>query len=365
MIRIGEVILEQRTARGLTQQQVADYLQVTKATVSKWEKGYSYPDITLLPTISAYFGMTIDALLNAKHEMTKEAIRQWYVDFTERFTEEPYEVVLDQLKRDQTLYYNDANFLLQLAILRLNHVELASDQQTTLSEIIHILERVEEITEDVWIKRQANVLIATTALYLQQPDVTLERLSGSLKPIMGEEMLLAEAYEAKGEEIEATKVVQSYLFQQLLGMIGSSTTYLRLIQTDEWAFEETLKRIGAIIEAYDVEQLHPNGTLQFYYAAAQLSAIQQNENRCKKYLMKYVQVITTNLFPVMLTGDHYFTLLDEWFDTLDLGSHALRDPELVRKSIIQSLHHPAFSAYVQQEWFEQLHEQLQKLEEAE
>lgn len=361
MIRIGEVILEQRRKRGLTQEQVADYLGVTKATVSKWEKGHSYPDITLLPAIAAYFGITVDALLNAKHEMTKKRIRQWYVRFTERFSKEPYEVVLNDMMRDQTLYYDDANFLLQLAILRLNHIEIAPDQQRALEEVTQVLERVEDITKDVWVKRQANVLIATAALHLQQPEVISERLSGSLRPMMGEEMLLAEAYVAKGERVEAKKVVQSFLFQQLLGVIGSSTTYLRLIEPNDRAFKETLTRIEAVIQAYDVEELHPNVVLQFYFAVAQLSATQEEEEICEKYLTKYVHVISTNLFPVKLAGDAYFTMLDEWFETLDLGTHALRDPELVWKSIMQSLLHPAFAGYAQQEWFVQLKEQLQQL----
>lgn len=361
MIRIGEVIFEKRTEKGLTQQQIADYLNVTKATISKWEKGYSYPDITLLPAIAAYFGITVDALLRAKHEMTKEAIRQWYTHFTERFSQESYEEVLADVKRDQTIYYDDDNFLLQLAILRLNHIELAEDQQAALQDIVQIVERVEEITEDVWIRRQANVLVATVALFMGKPDRTLERLAGSVRPVMGEEMLLAEAYEAKGEVEEAKKVVQSFLFQQLLGVIGSSTTYLRFIQTDEWAFQETVARIEAIIQAYKVEQLHPNVVLKFYYTVAQLSAFKQSEQQCRQYLTKYVHVIVTHLFPIQLSGDHYFSLLDEWFDTLDLGSNALRDPELVRKSIMQTFAHPAFEIYAESEWFSQLYEQLRQL----
>lgn len=358
MIRIGEVILAKRTEKGLTQQQLANYLNVTKATISKWEKGYSYPDITLLPVLAAYFRITVDTLLNAKHEMTKEAIRYWYVQYTERFSQEPYVDVMEDMKQDQTMHYDDANFLLQLAVLSLNHVELADNPQEALTEVISVLERVEHITEDMWIRRQANVLIATTALLLKQPDITLERLASSLQPVMGEEMLLAEAYEVKGEQTSATTVMQSFIYQQLLGMIGGSTKYVRFVASDEEAFEETIQRVEAMIHAYQVESLHPNSVLQFYYTVAQISASKQNENRCQQYLKHFTRVIMTTLFPITLASDDYFTLLDEWLETLDLGSHALRDAELVRKSILQSLAHPAFEIYREEQWFQALHEQL-------
>lgn len=49
---------------GFTQEQLADSFGVTTQAVSKWETGASYPDIELLPKIAAFFGITLDDLLN-------------------------------------------------------------------------------------------------------------------------------------------------------------------------------------------------------------------------------------------------------------------------------------------------------------
>ena len=46
--KIGLFIRDRRLALGLTQQQLADKLGITDKAVSKWERGISYPDITLL-----------------------------------------------------------------------------------------------------------------------------------------------------------------------------------------------------------------------------------------------------------------------------------------------------------------------------
>ena len=48
-MEIGSVIREKRTAQGLTQEQVATALGVSAPAVSKWERGESFPEITLLP----------------------------------------------------------------------------------------------------------------------------------------------------------------------------------------------------------------------------------------------------------------------------------------------------------------------------
>lgn len=59
----GKLISEKRKEKGLNQIQLGELLNVSNRTVSKWEKGDGYPDITLLPDIADCLGITIDELL--------------------------------------------------------------------------------------------------------------------------------------------------------------------------------------------------------------------------------------------------------------------------------------------------------------
>lgn len=59
----GKLISEKRKEKGLNQIQLGELLNVSNRTVSKWEKGDGYPDITLLPEIANCLGITIDELL--------------------------------------------------------------------------------------------------------------------------------------------------------------------------------------------------------------------------------------------------------------------------------------------------------------
>jgi len=63
-LKIGEKIKAKRRERGLTQEELANILGVTKAAVSKWENEDSYPDITLLPQIAQIFHITMDELFD-------------------------------------------------------------------------------------------------------------------------------------------------------------------------------------------------------------------------------------------------------------------------------------------------------------
>lgn len=60
---VGRRIAGLRTGRDLTQQQLADAIGVSDKTVSKWENGGCFPDITVIPILADFFGVTTDYLL--------------------------------------------------------------------------------------------------------------------------------------------------------------------------------------------------------------------------------------------------------------------------------------------------------------
>lgn len=59
-----------RKEAGMTQKQVANKLQVTDRAVSKWERGLSYPDITLMEPLSVVLGISVEELLTCQRKET-------------------------------------------------------------------------------------------------------------------------------------------------------------------------------------------------------------------------------------------------------------------------------------------------------
>ena len=71
---IGANIKRLRTAKNITQEQLSVAMNVTCAAVSKWERGETYPDITLLQPLAYFFGVTLDELMGYNQEKIQAEI---------------------------------------------------------------------------------------------------------------------------------------------------------------------------------------------------------------------------------------------------------------------------------------------------
>ena len=63
---IGALLAALRKAKGLTQRELAEELNVSDKAVSRWERDECAPDITLLPIIADFFGITVDELVRGE-----------------------------------------------------------------------------------------------------------------------------------------------------------------------------------------------------------------------------------------------------------------------------------------------------------
>lgn len=79
-MELGNQIKTLRLQRGVTQEALAQHLNVSPQAVSKWERDAALPDVQLLPAISTYFGVTIDALFALSDETRMERIQNMLWD---------------------------------------------------------------------------------------------------------------------------------------------------------------------------------------------------------------------------------------------------------------------------------------------
>lgn len=64
-----DVLLELRTKRGLTQEELAQEVYVTRQAVSRWENGETIPNIEALKQLSRFFDVSINTLLGSKRQL--------------------------------------------------------------------------------------------------------------------------------------------------------------------------------------------------------------------------------------------------------------------------------------------------------
>lgn len=62
-MKTGEFLAALRRSHGYTQQQVAELLNLSNKTISKWESGGGFPDVTVLPALAELYGVTADDIL--------------------------------------------------------------------------------------------------------------------------------------------------------------------------------------------------------------------------------------------------------------------------------------------------------------
>ena len=79
MYNIGTKIKDLRRGRGMTQEQLADFLQISFQAISKWERGESLPDLTMLAPLARLFNVTTDELLGLTNNVRDQ--RREELDF--------------------------------------------------------------------------------------------------------------------------------------------------------------------------------------------------------------------------------------------------------------------------------------------
>ena len=67
-IKIGVFLKELRKAKGLTQEQLAEVLNVSSRTVSRWETGSNMPDISMLVEIAVFYDVSIPEIVQGERE---------------------------------------------------------------------------------------------------------------------------------------------------------------------------------------------------------------------------------------------------------------------------------------------------------
>lgn len=367
-IHLGRVLMDNRHKRGITQDELAEYIGVSKPAVSKWETGTTYPDITLLPQLASFFNISIDELMGYEPQMTKEDIRKLHHQLSIDFSSRPFNEVLNHCREIIRKYYSCFPLLYQIGALLVNHSMLAKETGKTveiLEEAKELFVRVKTESEDIELAKQALMMEAVCLLSLGKPDEVLDLLSPVETPLTFPESLLASAYQMTGKTKQALSILQTGIYQQIVGLLNQLTAYLGLCLDDPEGFEEAYQRTLAIAEAFQIKTLHPSILMPFYITAAQGYMSFGNREKALDLLEEYEKLVTGNIYPLRLHGDRFFNLLDDWLEnTLALGSDLPRDEKLIRQSMTEAVsNNPAFAAFENEPRFQNLINRLKKNEE--
>ena len=145
---IGNNLKKYRKERNLTQEEVAKHLGISFQSISKWERSDGYPDITMLPVLARYYGVTIDELMGMNEmESARELDKintRWEENRQGNKHAENVELMRDALKR----YPNHGLLLVQLSasLERLEGTE--AEKREYLRQSIEVQEQILTCCDD-------------------------------------------------------------------------------------------------------------------------------------------------------------------------------------------------------------------------
>lgn len=291
-LNMGETIARERRAAGITQDELAAHLGVTKAAVSKWELGQSLPDVALLPRIAAYFRLTLDELFDYRPQMTKDEVKQAYYELFAAFDEDA-DAAFAQLESLAASYYSCWPLLQQLGMLCVQRAALDQERAPVLlAKGEELFDRVEAHADDVELVRGARMMRSTLLMARGDLDGAIE-LMESLKPDkpVGFESYLATMYQMKGEIDRCLKLHQEAMGLGVINVMTSVSMQLPLYVDDVLHREALLRAGDALVAGFALDEVNPMAALSFWAAAASSCVEAGEDERAAAYLGRYVVLL--------------------------------------------------------------------------
>ena len=368
VLNLSQNIVRLRRERKITQEELADFIGVTKASVSKWENQQSMPDIMLLPLLASFFGVTVDELMGYEPQMSKEQIRKCYSDLTSNFVHLPFAEAMEQVREVVRHYYSCYPLLVQICVLYLNHFMLAEheeQQRELLLEAVKLCDRVLEQCTDMSLCSDAIGLKAMLMLQLGQTEEVIEMLEPVTDPNHISEqndMVLIQAYQMAGRQEMAGSYNQIRLYLNLTNMISHAIYALSVYLKDLARCREMVRRTKGIIELFHIEELNPNLAAQFYYQTAVAFASNGETEEAMEALKSFEHCICSLMEKdrILLHGDSFFDRIDEWIERLPLGDQPPRDKAFVRQNVLAALENPCFQTVKKSEEFQKIYHRIKK-----
>ncbi len=122
-IYFGENLKKFRKEKEMTQETLADFLGVSFQAVSKWERGETYPDITMLPVIASFFSVSTDDLLGVDKVQKEEKINE-YLNFYDKMRLKDTPLTFDTFKKAVKEFPGEFSILVR-------YMELLMAEKTT------------------------------------------------------------------------------------------------------------------------------------------------------------------------------------------------------------------------------------------
>lgn len=242
-MNIGLKIKELRKKSGLTQERLAEYLNISSQAVSKWENGTALPDITLVPKLSSIFRVSTDELFSTKPEITDKRIAEYKEKADKLYKVYDYYGIEKLMEQAVSEYPSNYEFIFELAHA-LSHQRR---KERNVQKIISLCEKVVEDCSDERLRQRAIRLLCLS--YADNGENTKAlNLIDSLPDEVAEKQYLLEMVLTGEEKIKQSQTNLLYGIETVvhkLIMLSSGS-----LMGNELSFDEKIQFAKAALNIY-------------------------------------------------------------------------------------------------------------------
>ncbi len=287
-MKINEIIKERRIAKNFTQEQIAEYLGVTTPAVNKWEKGNSYPDITLLPALARLLDTDLNTLLSFSNDLSEKEITIFINDLAEYQNkhnfEKVYEIAINKIKEFPSCYLlilNTASFL-DGALMMNSKINNREHYENNIEKLYHRAMK----SPDLRIQNHAKSILISKLINQNKYDCAQELLNSlPEKDMIDKKDIQAKLYIKVGKLDDAAKIEEEKLMsltteinQTLLTLMEIAINDNRMEDAEYIA--DVSQKVSNIFDLWEYTS---------YMAKFQLYYSSKNKMKCLKILLQLLK----------------------------------------------------------------------------
>lgn len=214
-MKIHEIIRERRLEKGFTQEQIADSLGVSAPAVNKWEKGTSYPDITLLPGLARLLDTDLNTLLSFQDDLSEKEVALFMNEVSETVDKNGFEagylLAIEKLKDYPTCDLLVSNLAMLLDGALTLHGGKNKSNEMYREKIESLYYRAAQ-SEDAAIREQTKACLIFKLMEKQDYGQAQELLNTlPKKSPVDREQAQANIYMGQGDLEKAAKLIEEKL----------------------------------------------------------------------------------------------------------------------------------------------------------
>lgn len=270
-MKLHENIVRLRKQRGLTQEQLANILNVSVPAISKWENGNNRPDIEILPDLAEVFQVSIDALLG--YEKAYKNLDKLIEKIENRLFNEEYFLAINELRQIIKNYPNDFRVNKLLADSYYSIVFSEGNNATgDIDNSIFYYERSIELYEEKYSSKAtiealeiqiATLLLLKSGSYIEDAIAIIDKHNENGKY----DNLLAQCLYESGKKEEAKAVVLKHCICSQVFVFNDFTTLADMFEK-EGDYLTTIKFLEQEIELYKLFMFDEQGAGNYANRAA-------------------------------------------------------------------------------------------------